>query len=70
MRKKVNFTYCVHYILYQWETYDKYVIVTARNKEEARIKAIYEEIPKKEKQLPYEAIVTSVTYQNGKYRTF
>lgn len=48
----------------------KAVDVIAKSKYEAYDKAVYEVIPKIEGELPYSAWVSSVTYQNGNYRTF
>lgn len=42
----------------------------ADNKFDAYDKAVYEEIPKVEGELPYSAWVSSVTYQNGNVRYF
>ena len=42
----------------------------AKSKEDAYDKAVYEEIPKVEGELPYSAWVSSVTYQNGNVRYF
>lgn len=44
--------------------------VLANSKVEAYDKAVYEEIPKVEGATPYSAWVSSVTYNNGNYRTF
>lgn len=48
----------------------KSISILARNKEEAYEKAYYEEIPKVIGFCPYSAWVSSVTYQNGKYKRF
>lgn len=48
----------------------EWVSVLANNKEEAYDKAVYEEIPKIEGELPYSAWVAAVTYNNGKYKVF
>lgn len=42
----------------------------AKNKADAYEKAVFEEIPKIEGELPYSAWVVSVTYNNGNYRRF
>jgi len=42
----------------------------ADSKAEAYDKAVYELIPQKEGTLPYSAWVSSVTYNNGNYKTF
>lgn len=42
----------------------------ASNKEEAYDKAVYEVIPQNEGGTPYSAWVSSVTYNNGRYREF
>lgn len=49
---------------------EKGIAVLARNKADAYDKAVYDEIPKIEMQLPYSAWVTSVTYNNGNCRYF
>ena len=60
--------YCVKYNLFGQK--NDMVCVCAKNKAEAYDKAVYEEIPKIEGELPYSAWVASVTYQNGNYRAF
>lgn len=42
----------------------------AENKADAYDKAVYKEIPNATGEYPYSAWVKSVTYNNGKYRTF
>ena len=44
--------------------------VIASNKEEAYYKAVYEEIPFAEDEIPYSAWVVSVTYNNGNCKRF
>lgn len=45
--------------------------IIANNKYDAYDKAVYEEIPKKHGgAFPYSAWVSSVTYNNGNYKTF
>lgn len=46
------------------------VCVAASSKAEAYDTAVYEVIPKREGTTPYSAWVESVTYQNGKSKTF
>lgn len=62
-------TYRVEYKLFNGGEV-KGIDVSARSKEQAYDKAVYESIPKKEGELPYSAWVASVTYQNGNYREF
>ena len=46
------------------------VDVSARSREEAEDKAIYDIVLSKEGKMPYDAWATSVTYQNGNYKQF
>ena len=62
-------TYNVEYKL-TWTNEVKNVDVLANNKEDAYDKAVYEEIPKREGEPPYSAWVNTVTYSNGKVKTF
>ncbi len=48
----------------------KGIDVLAASKAEAYEKAVYEEIPKRESELPYSAWVDNVTYNNGNQRFF
>lgn len=61
--------YTVHYKLYDVDE-PKWICVIASSKAEAYNTAVYEAIPAKEKTTPYSAWVSSVTYNNGKYKTF
>ena len=61
--------YTVAYRL--WECAKEQTIeVFAHNKEEAYEKADFEAIPEKHGEFPYAAWVESVTYDNGKVKTF
>lgn len=60
--------YTVGYRLYG-QKHD-YICVIAKNKEDAYIKAFYEEIPMIEGSLPYSAWVIGVTHNNGNYHCF
>lgn len=60
----------VYTVLYNGFGDTKSIDVLAKNKAEAWEKAVYEEIPQKEGECPYSAWVSSVTYQNGNYRSF
>ena len=62
-------TYHVEYLLYANDN-ARGIDVLAKSKEDAYRKAVYEDIPNKEKESPYSAWVSSVTYNNGNYRTF
>ena len=44
--------------------------VAASNIQDAYSRAVYEQIPDVEGEIPYSAWVVSVTYQNGGYREF
>ena len=46
------------------------VDVSAKSRESALDKALYDVIPAKEGEMPYKAWVVSVTYQNGNYKLF
>lgn len=61
--------YTVEYKLYAADN-TKAVIVIAKNKEDAYVKAVYKVIPAVEKILPYSAWVHSVTYRNGNHKIF
>lgn len=64
---------CNHYTVTYFmrrTTPEEWIAVPARNKMEAYQKAVYEAIPAKEGELPYEAHVSSVTYQNGNVKYF
>ena len=58
-------TYYIEYTMYDVGEI-KGVCVSAKNKEEAYDKAVYETIPSIEETIPYAAWVSSVTYSNGK----
>ena len=62
-------TYCVEYKIHSAGEV-KSVCVTAKNKADAYDVAAYEIIPAEEGQIPYAAWVVSVTYANGKSKTF
>lgn len=62
-------TYHVEYTL-QRNGEVKSIDVSAKSKALAYAQATYESIPKVEGTMPYSSWVTSVTYQNGNYRTF
>lgn len=49
---------------------EKSISFLAKNKADAYDKAVFEEIPKIEGEIPYSAWVVSVTYNNGNYRRF
>lgn len=61
-------TYYIQFRIYGQDVQG--VCVVARNKAEAYDKAVYEIIPAKYGEMPYSAWVHSVTYSNGKYKTF
>lgn len=46
------------------------ICIAAKSKEDAYDKAVYETIYQKEGSVPYSAWVYSVTYQNGRCKTF
>lgn len=48
----------------------KQISFLAKNRFDAYDKATYELIPEKEGEYPYSVWVSSVTYQNGNYKTF
>lgn len=62
-------TYYVKYKMYS-AAETKGVCIAAKNKVEAYEKAVYEEIPKTEGELPHSAWVHEVTYNNGKRKLF
>ena len=64
-----TFTHSVHYKMHSADR-ERLIDVVAGNKEDAWDLAVYERIPEKEGSLPYSAWVASVTYNNGKYKTF
>ena len=61
-----------YYVTYKMHSAaeEKGIDLLARNKSDAYDKAVFEEIPKIEGELPYSAWVVSVTYKNGNYRRF
>lgn len=61
--------YKVEYTLWKHQLPQR-VFVAAKSKYQAWDKAVYEEIPKVEGELPYSAWVASVTYNNGNYKEF
>ena len=61
--------YYIHYTMHQ-NGEVKGIQAPAENKAEAYDKAVYELILKKEGSIPYSAWVSSVTYNNGNYKTF
>lgn len=61
--------YTVEYILYDVDKV-KSISFLAKNKTDAYDKAVYEIIPEIEKESPYSAWVSSVTYSNGNYKRF
>ena len=62
---KHNHVYCVHYKNHSADEVHL-IDVLASSKAEAYDKAVYEKLP----EMPYSAWVSSVTYNNGNYRTF
>ena len=58
------------YVMYRVGQEVKGIGLLAKNKVDAYDKAVYEEIPKLEGELPYSAWVVSVTYQNGNVHYF
>lgn len=62
-------TYHVAYWMAYWEL-EREIDVIAGSKEEAWETAMFEAIPNKEGCNPYNVVVESVTYQNGKYKRF
>ena len=64
-----TFTHSVHYKM-SFADQVNIIDVIARSKEEAYVKATYEKIPEREGAHPYSSWVASVTYNNGKYKTF
>ena len=61
-------TYHVLYKMFDGSV--KGIDVSAKSKDEAVGKALYDAIPKKEGEMPYDAWAVSVTYQNGNYKKF
>lgn len=59
-----------YYVKYKLNGEEKGIGLLAKNRFDAYDRAVYEEIPKIEGELPYSAWVTSVTYQNGNVRHF
>lgn len=62
----------VYYVKYKMYSADqvKGIQVGGKSKAEAWDRAVYEDIPTAEGEVPYSAWVSSVTYQNGNYRRF
>lgn len=61
--------YWVKYRLHEYAE-EKGIDLLATSKADAYEKAVFEEIPKREGEIPYSAWVDSVTYQNGNQRFF
>lgn len=62
-------TYTIAYRPYE-SAQVKRIDVTARSKYEAYDRATYEVIPEVDEGVPYSSWVESVTYKNGKTKTF
>lgn len=63
-------TYMVKYLLGGYHDSERTIGVTASNKFDAYYAAVYNVIPEIEGEPPFAAWVESVTYKNGKTRTF
>lgn len=61
-------TYTVTFRLYGFD--QEQISLLAKNKADAYDRAVYELIPEKYGEYPYSAWVSSVTYNNGNYKTF
>lgn len=61
--------YSVHYRETSWQE-ERYIYVSASNKQEAYLKAYYNAIPRAIGGMPYSAWVDNVTYQNGNVHHF
>lgn len=68
--KTYNKAYYVKYVMTFPSGKVKGIQVIATSKQEAYLKATYEEIPYIEKSQPYATWVHSVTYNNGNYKEF
>lgn len=62
--------YTVKYNMRNNSELAKSISFLAKNVIDAYDRAVYEEIPNKEGELPYSAWVESVTYNNGKQKFF
>ena len=61
--------FTVEYKLYKADE-TRRIYLGAQSKADAYERAVFEEIPKKDGEMPYSAWVASVTYQNGNYKRF